>query len=127
MNLPDLLYWDVLTELVYDDLGMWEVAWRAHSLVDSVYREEDYRAATQAARDVIRRLVAEDLVVVVDRDNRRVVSDGDLEHVLSGVKWSSEKPSIHLLLVPNNGLTDRSRDIPSEASNLMRQAGNYRT
>jgi hypothetical protein len=108
MNLAELLYWDTISDLASDDLGIWEVAWRANTL------SRTHRNLTNAAAaTVIARLVKEGLATPVDESGDRC-DETYLGKVLRGDSWaraSRPTPMLRLRAV-EDALQRRYAEIP---------------
>jgi hypothetical protein len=108
MDLAELLYWDTISDLVSDDVGIWEVAWRANTLSG---RHGDF--AKDAAATVIGRLVNEGLATPVD-ESGAPCNERYLGEILDGETWaraSGPTPMVQLRAV-DEPLQRRYADIP---------------
>ncbi len=114
MSLEELLYWDTLSDLVFDDLGAWEVAWRANTLAD-----ETSDRTRGAAASVILRLVDEGLAVVVDGDTREALQRARLTEILSGDGWAAVQPTVMPIVAGTKKADERVRLIPEKAIELI--------
>jgi hypothetical protein len=106
----DLLYWDTLSEIVNDDLGLWEVLWRARSM----FPEASSDNIVDIARRAIQQLLASDIVILVDRDSGNVLDDAATEAALQGPGWQSSPPDTRIWLQPTRNAADEYRSMPKD-------------
>ena len=117
MRLSELLYWDMLSDLVSDDFGTWEFAWRANTLAGGA--TEESRAA---AADVIRRLIVEGLAEVVDRDTGRPVPIERVTKVLGDHGWAKAEPTVMMTVHALDKADGRILEMPQEAADAINEA-----
>lgn len=84
---------DLLTDLAYDNIGMWEVLWRAHTLFPDLGREETVQLARAVASTIVRTGEAS----LVDRDNPARLSE-DLDRQFATYPWAADPPDTKLWL-----------------------------
>lgn len=108
MDLAELLYWDTISDLVSDDYGIWEIAWRGN-----VFSGGDRDLGRVAAATVIKRLVKEGLATIVDESGDRC-DESSLNEVLAGDSWAavSEPTPMFQLQAVIGALKRRYAQIP---------------